>query len=85
MPGAAAAAAITDLAGRAVDVWEEDEDGIGEPYWTALLVQDTAGEDQAALDATLARLPADRRPGPPSLEKYDQLLTTPSSTHRSTT
>ncbi|MGX6607454.1 recombinase family protein [Micromonosporaceae bacterium Da 78-11] len=72
----AAAAAVTDLTGRAVDVWEEDEDGVGDPYWTALLVQDgPAGEGQAALDATLARLPPDRRPGPPSLEKYDQLLT----------
>jgi len=44
---AAAAAAVADLTGRAVDVWEEDEDGAGEPYWTALLVQDAAGDGQA--------------------------------------
>ncbi len=80
----AAAAVITDLTGRAVNVWEEDEDGVGDSYWTALLAQDPAGDDHAALDATLARLPPDRRPGPPPLAKCDQLLTTPSSAHRST-
>jgi DNA invertase Pin-like site-specific DNA recombinase len=72
-----AATVITDLTCRAVDVWEEDEDGVGDPYWTALLVQDPSGDGQAALDATLARLRPDRRPGPPTLEKYDQFLTMP--------
>ena len=31
--------------------------------------------DQAALDERLAQLPADSRPGLPTLEKYDALLT----------
>ena len=45
---AAAAAVITDLTGRAVDVWEEDEDGVGEPYWTALLTPVPAVGDARA-------------------------------------
>ncbi|MEV4123167.1 hypothetical protein [Micromonospora sp. NPDC049645] len=54
---------------------EEDEDGVGDPYWTALLAQDAPGDGQATLDEALARLPRNRRPGPSSMEKCDRLLT----------
>ena len=32
---------------------------------------------QQRLDAQIAVLPADARPGPPTLERYDELLVTP--------
>jgi hypothetical protein len=63
----AAAIVITDLTGGSSMFWEEDEDGAGDPYWTGLLVQDAPDDGQTALDAILARLPPDRRPGPPSV------------------
>ena len=70
----AAAVAVTDLTGRDVKEWEENEDGVGDPYWTALLSQATATADQPAFDAVLARLPPDRRPESPAAGQYDQVL-----------
>lgn len=39
----------------------------------------TTADDRAALEAVLAGLPADSRPGPPSVTPYDQLLHHPPS------
>ena len=35
----AAATSIEDLTGRSAGTWEEDEDGVGDPYWTPHLSQ----------------------------------------------